>query len=61
MRDGNRAPLPDFVLAGSYDGEAGLRLMFRMTDAEWADAQERLAEQGYFAYTVAGYVPVLPG
>jgi len=59
-QDDPKSPKADFVAAETFDSEQGLRLIFRMSEKDWAEARELLAKQKFFVFSLGGLVPDLP-
>ena len=59
-QDQAKPPKADFVPAETFATERELRLVFRMTDTDWAEAKELLAKRGYFVFCWGGLLPDLP-
>jgi hypothetical protein len=59
-QDKPKSPKADFIPAGTFDSEQELRLMFRMSDQDWAEAQQLLAKQGFFVFSFGGLMSDLP-
>jgi hypothetical protein len=60
-RDNPTSPKTDFIPAGTFENDAALRIEFPLSDTDWAYAQTRLSDPGYFVcHFLAGVMPGLP-
>ncbi|WP_417735254.1 hypothetical protein [Rosistilla oblonga] len=53
------SPKPDWVAAATFETDNDLKWFFHLTDDDWAYAQSRLHELGYFV-VVGGVLSDLP-